>query len=306
MSSTLPVAKVIRNRRDSGLKSLVFPNDLTTHGMLFIFSEYSYSAVKSNSSGSMHSKFRKSIALPLPNAIEENFAARINGAEMGLASQIAAEAAGMTQQGLGVGQMLSKLSSIAGTAGTAAAEMTYNMIANGNMTSESQDALRYLLRITTDEVAPRIGRALDVGSGMIVNPKQALAYDGPELRTHSWSWKLNPRSKTESDTLRDIRRAFQAEMLPESSDIGGLPGEAGRKTMLKYPSVVEVTFMGMSDKNDWPIFKKMMIRNVNASFTPDNGPSVLAGGRPASLLLQVDLMETETWTRNDYMEATKV
>lgn len=51
--------------------------------------------------------------------------------------------------------------------------------------------------------------------GIAINPQKSLAFMGPELREHNLNLKLSPRSRNESDSIREIIRRLKVAMLPE-------------------------------------------------------------------------------------------
>ena len=101
MASTLPVsARISAMKARNQSSAMTFPSDLTTHGMLFMFSEYKFSATRPSSSPSVTSASRGSIILPLPMNMEDTLNIRIGTAELGNFGEIiaqGAEAAGNIQ-----------------------------------------------------------------------------------------------------------------------------------------------------------------------------------------------------------------
>jgi len=84
------------------------------------------------------------------------------------------------------------------------------------------------------------GDAGDVGAavlktagGVALNPNKILLFTGVDFRDHSFSWKLSPKNRQESDTIRDIIRMMRFYSHPEFV-AGGL--------FFKYPEYFEIKF----------------------------------------------------------------
>jgi hypothetical protein len=74
---------------------------------------------------------------------------------------------------------------------------------------------------------------LKVGAGVATNPHKIVLFTGVDFREHRFSWKLSPRSRDESNRIRDIIAAFTRYSHPEFVG-GGL--------FFKYPEFFEIKF----------------------------------------------------------------
>jgi hypothetical protein len=77
------------------------------------------------------------------------------------------------------------------------------------------------------------GAALKVAGGVAVNPHKIVLFTGVDFREHRFSWKLSPRSRDESNRIRDIIAAFTRYAHPEFVG-GGL--------FFKYPEFFDIKF----------------------------------------------------------------
>jgi hypothetical protein len=75
--------------------------------------------------------------------------------------------------------------------------------------------------------------ALKVGGGIAQNPHKIVLFTGVDFRDHSFSWKLSPRNRRESDIIRRIIAMFTYYSHPEFV-AGGL--------FFKYPEFFEIKF----------------------------------------------------------------
>ena len=75
--------------------------------------------------------------------------------------------------------------------------------------------------------------ALKVGGGLAQNPQKIVLFTGVDFRDHSFSWKLSPRNRSESDAIRRIIDMFTYYSHPEFV-AGGL--------FFKYPEYFQIKF----------------------------------------------------------------
>ena len=75
--------------------------------------------------------------------------------------------------------------------------------------------------------------ALKAGGGVAQNPHKIVLFTGVDFRTHSFSWKLSPKNRYESDSIRSIIEFFRYYSHPEYV-AGGL--------FFKYPEYFQINF----------------------------------------------------------------
>jgi hypothetical protein len=78
-----------------------------------------------------------------------------------------------------------------------------------------------------------IGAALKVAGGIAMNPHKIVLFTGVDFRDHTFSWKLSPRNRGESDAIRQIIEMFTYYSHPEFV-AGGL--------FFKYPEFFQIKF----------------------------------------------------------------
>jgi len=74
---------------------------------------------------------------------------------------------------------------------------------------------------------------LKVSAGLAVNPHKILLFTGVNFRDHSFSWKLSPKNRYESDVINSIIQFFTFHSHPEYVS-GGL--------FFKYPEFFKIKF----------------------------------------------------------------
>ena len=154
--------------------------------------------------------------------------------------------------------------------------------------------------------AENITSAVQQSFGIAPNPNQTMTFQGPQLRTFTFSWTFNPRTKDESKRYQEIINKIRARSLPTYKAGGG-------SAILKYPSIVQMnfypwdsmgtsnnTYYGWSDKSIIKM-KTCVISNVIANYAPGNIPAFFEGTRlPTVIQLTITLKETEYMLGGDY------
>jgi hypothetical protein len=80
---------------------------------------------------------------------------------------------------------------------------------------------------------PTAAAALKVAAGVAQNPHKIVLFTGVNFRDHTFSWKLSPRNRRESDLIRQIINMFTYYAHPEYV-AGGL--------FFKYPEFFKIRF----------------------------------------------------------------
>jgi len=272
--------------------NLSFPIEDNDYGMLLMFREYQYRTSSErgfsqiNSAGS---NVTDTIFLPLPANIADTFNVRVQRFEQGTTGDVISSLiSGINIDDLSVGNITGAITTGAlrnmpSVQGSNLEEITGNL---------SKD-LAFLARKGIDQAFPNQGRNIDAGTGTLVNPKAALSFDGVEMKTHSFEWSLVPKNSQESVNLQLISDTIKRNMLPSYVNTSVI-----QRAMFKYPAMVDIFFVGI-DPGYYFHFKTAMIQTFSVNFTP-NGNAVLRGGRPAAVQMQMNLIESDIHTSEDY------
>ena len=90
-------------------------------------------------------------------------------------------------------------------------------------------------------------------SGAVLNPNMELLFKGPALRSFTFSWKMSPRDKKESEVIAKIIRTFKQSMAPQKTDAG---------LFLKAPNIYQLTFnQGTKTHKFLPKMKECALNN---------------------------------------------
>lgn len=132
-------------------------------------------------------------------------------------------------------------------------------------------------------------------AGLAENPFAAVAFKGPSLKTHQFTWTLSPNKRAESETIKKIINLFKKVAHPELLELG-VGG------FYKYPWIVMPSFGPSSFAENMYKFKPCVIAAVEADYTPaSNGRVAIFGGTdaPVEVSFTISLKEIELWRNGD-------
>jgi hypothetical protein len=244
-----------------------FPETLGNHAIVLNFSSYDYGTIGAQVSQILGS----SIALPIPSNLADTFNLRVAPTELG-------------SLGNGVRNVVS-----AAGEGTLTAQGVLEEVAGtiaGQGVRKGAGALDSLLGSNS-------AKGIEVATGMVVNPRIALAFDGIDLKSHSFSWTLAPQSASESEKLRAIIQKIKRSALPSYGAV------AGQKVFLNYPNVVDIFFLGTTEGFMY-YFKRAMISQFEVNYSGAGMPAFVEGGKPAVITMSMTLTEIDIHTAEDY------
>lgn len=260
------------------------------YGMLLIFREYQYQ--KSSERGFSQldgANATDTIFLPLPANITDTFQVRVQRFDQGTTGDVVSSLlSDIDINKLGV-------TDLAGAIVSGVAKNLPNLEGGtiGEIVSNIDKDLAFLVRKGVDNVLPNQGRNIDAGTGTFINPKAALSFEGVEMKTHSFDWSIAPKSPAESENLRLIIDTIRKNMLPTYVNTNVI-----QRAMFKYPAMVDIFFVGI-DQMYYFYFKTCMVQQFTTNFSP-NSIAVLKGGRPAMVQMTLNVIETDIHTAEDY------
>lgn len=289
---------VERNRTQQNFGSLTYPADLSTHSIVFNFKEYKYGG------GQIQNEIMSdSIALPLPNSLQNASGLNISGSELGVMGSAIADI--MTGGG---GNLLRDVQEQARDAGRTAA----SMVSQGNdfdYTSvvdkfkELGSGASYFARAGLTTL--NMNEGFSVSAGNVVNPHATLVFSGANLKDFSISWELAPRNYSESDTIARIVKTVKRNIHPGyEAPVGGGGGNSSSfsRGLLTYPNMVDIFVTGYDPDHIFQ-FKTAMVSNFTVDYTPQGhvmNKGRGAGSTPSFVNLSMSFTESEIWTKEDY------
>jgi hypothetical protein len=137
-----------------------------------------------------------------------------------------------------------------------------------------------------------LGALLKVAGGVAVNPHKIVLFTGVSFREHTFSWRLSPKNRQESDTIRNIIDFFKFYSHPEYL-AGGL--------FFKYPEFFNIRF----HHPDYLFaIRPSVCKDVKINYHTQGYPAYVrnadGGGAPAPAEIELTLtfLETEIVTKN--------
>ena len=144
-------------------------------------------------------------------------------------------------------------------------------------------------------------QALSRETGAVFNSNTELLFSGVSLRSgFSFSFDLVPRSKKESDEIKDIIRFFKSESAAQK---GAASGDASG-LFLKSPSVFRLRYM--SGGKPHPFLNQFKICALNAmsvNYTASGTYATYSDATPVHMQMTLTFQELTPIYREDYIEA---
>ena len=232
---------------------------------------------------------KDTIALYMPNGLQQKFSVGYKNSELGLAGVLAPDLAGVAN----VDQLIGTLKS-AGT-GAAVRDTIADSLAVGATT-----ALPGFL--TGADIQGAVRKTL----GKAINPALEAIFQNVDLREFSFTFRFTPRNEQEFRTVDAIIRLFKFHMLPERT-----PGQnIGRH--LIFPSEFDLQYMFGGNENVWlPFASSCVLTNLDIAYGPGGETQFLppietdAGGKappPSEINMTLQFRETEIMTKEKINE----
>lgn len=294
-----PVRNVIQSAsaRLNSLNVASFPSDIGPHQMLFVFKKYSFSpagtislnSIQDIDNGNVSELARNMVLFPIPSNLLDQNESKISKFDMNYIGNQLGSAFGTlenNEKNNATANQFGKdfLNALTSGNGGAVAQM----LNNSEFARLAKDAA-YI----TKYFGTGFYKAYSAGMGVAANPKSALIYEGHEMKNHTFTWTFAPRSEEESTNLRNIINFIKFHQLP------GVGGSVNDRLYLNYPSVVDVYFVGL-DESYFYKFKPCMLKSFNINYTGQNAVSILRGGKPAVISVEMNLMEMDIHYAEEY------
>ena len=139
-------------------------------------------------------------------------------------------------------------------------------------------------------------------SGQIFNPNLELLFNGPSLRSFSFSFKMTPRSAQEARQCKLIIRSFKQNMAPKTG--GDTIG--GSAVFMKTPNLFELRYRkGNSDHPFLNKFKQCFLTNVSVNYTGEGVYATYDDATPISMQLDLQFKEIEPIYFDDYEKSSQ-
>ena len=236
---------------------------------------------------------RGTVILPIPEGIQDSNIAGWGSGDMG-PLQSAAIAVGKEVSG-SENFFTSTVGAISNIIGKAS---------GASQTATGQNALQTFFASKAAAALTGSGdfnQALSRDTGAVFNSNTELLFSGVSLRNgFSFSFDLVPRSKKESDEIKDIIRFFKSESAAQK----GAASDGAAGLFLKSPSVFRLRYM--SGGKPHPFLNQFKICALNAmsvNYTASGTYATYSDATPVHMQMTLTFQELTPIYREDYIEA---
>lgn len=268
--------------KNTGMASVMqYPDEVTSLNQFISF--YFQEIVRPGPLTPRRSRPSALIILPIPTNLVEQFNMQYNekkyGSALGVLEKAGAfDAATISQIASGGQQGIDKTR-----------ELTKSIVdtakSNISLTAAVQLGIR---NIVGDGI---VLSAVERATGAILNPYQALQFDGIQLRAHTFSYKFSPKSASEAAALKEIINEFKIRMHPEKDGL-----------LLTYPDVCQISF---APDSSMPYkFEQTFLESMTVNYAPSNTPAFFKGGEyPAEIEITLNFRERVPVTKEFFEDA---
>jgi len=211
--------------------SLLYPGDLADleHFAVFRIRERQFETSSLKTTSKPATTFSQNVFLPMPAQLQTGYSVNYQNSELGGGGAAIVRGGGAVMQAI---QDYSNTGSVQKLVDAGASALD-------GFVSDPLGAVGGALATAGEFAAREFAATSDIGraGASIVNkasnPYQAVFFTSPNFRTHSFSYTLFARNRQESNTIRNIIRAFKTAMLPSL---------ATKDFFFTYPKVFEIEF----------------------------------------------------------------
>ena len=211
------------------------------------------------------------IALPAPGSLAFSDAVTYNdSSELGVRGAMTAGAAGkIASDGL-------SLDTLTGVAGDAFSKL------KSAITGNSIGGIMQGIAAATG-IGDNYKSAISIGTGTTINKNITTEFTSTNTRVFTFDFQLIPQNSAESNSIRDIVKAFRENVYPE-----------GNEFQLKYPPKWEIKYTKLKNV---PTIGEVYLTQVNTSYNTSMN-IWRSDGSPVETSIQLQFMETKAHTRN--------
>lgn len=228
------------------------------------------------------------IYLPMPNDIQSSFGGNWGGKDITGVAQVA----------------LATIGRSAGNALTGTIDQQVTGFGNLFTANGLKDAVGAASADALTTLADKLASAPGLGANLqandilqlsaesIVNPNTELLYSGTGLRTHGYTFKMVPQSKSEAGKVMEIVERFKVACAPKQK----APLFGGEfRNFIGIPDLCQVSFIGNGGgENPYlPKYKVSGITSVNVNYVTDGQFVAYEEGHPLGVILTVAFTETK-------------
>jgi hypothetical protein len=160
------------------------------------------------------------------------------------------------------------------------------------------DARLGLSNYFAESAVGNTGQLLARTQGAVTNPNMELLFNGPQLRPFNFTFKLSPRSKKESESIRSIIRFFKQGMSPIRTK---------SNLFLKAPHTFQIQYLHKKEEHKFiNKIKECALLSFVVNYTPEGNYATFTDGAMVSYEIQMQFTELEPIFNDDYGNADNI
>ena len=163
----------------------------------------------------------------------------------------------------------------------------------GGIKGNSEAIKEVLAKQIAGQVTGTGDQLMKRGQGQVMNPNMELLFNGPQLRTFGFTFKLSPRTQEEATTIQQIIRRFK---------LGMAPRKVGPGLFLKSPRTWRLKYINQQGQDHQFLnkFKECAMMSSSVNYTPDGSYATYSDGSMVSYQLTLNFQEIEPVFDKDY------
>ena len=292
-------ASLARSSKGGSAKLLAYPEKMTGDRIKFEIVDYQKSGLGGQDGfgiGQASNRTKNvlsTIYLPIQRGYGDTLACNWGEGEINPLTAMAASASYST---IMTAAETGNLGAAAGTFGSALLRG-----ANTLMGGEGNEELKQMVAAYFAAQAVGMQGFLSRTAGAAINNNLELLFQGPTLRSFSFSFRLTPRSKTETETIRRIIKSFKINMAPEASE---------SNLFLLAPRVFDIQYMSTAQEDGatGPLrlhpymnkLKRCALRDFSVNYSPDGQYMTYKDGGMTAYEIAMTFAELDPVLANDY------
>jgi hypothetical protein len=141
-----------------------------------------------------------------------------------------------------------------------------------------------------------VGKGTAIGalkSGIATNPYTRVSFEGVNIRTYDFTFKLVPEDEKETEEAKRIERTFRKFLYPKR--VGAIA--------LTYPPMFKIGFYSGRQKNPYmPNIKDCYLTSLQTTFNESTNAVFKGTGAPIEVSIAMTFQEERTLVRQDLYE----
>jgi len=140
-----------------------------------------------------------------------------------------------------------------------------------------------------------LGRFAQSQSGMVRNPHLTTIFEGVNLKTYSFSWRLSPTSDSEARQINSMLNTIKGYMHPKLIGAG---------FALEYPYLANLEFeVGDVAYSQLPKVRDSFITKLDVNTSGGGSIAFYRDGNPVTIDISMGFQEIDIMTRDDFIES---